>query len=97
MTQMLQNASAEDRPSVVSMSYGWSESEQCGGTVNAPCRAMGLSNNQYINRTNFELQKVGLLGITMLARCSSLSSSPTHPSNQHATRCHTPCWRGALV
>jgi hypothetical protein len=34
----------------------------------------------------------GVWPYTKLARCSSLSSSPTHPNNQHATRCHTPSW-----
>jgi tripeptidyl-peptidase-1 len=68
MTQMLQNKSAaHELPSVMSMSYGWSEKQQCGGVTNADCRGIGVDNAEYVNRTNFELQKVGLLGITMLA------------------------------
>jgi len=67
MTQALQNASADARPSVMSLSYGWSEAQQCGSVVSADCKKYGFSNAEYINRTNFELQKVGLLGITMTA------------------------------
>ena len=32
------------------MSYGWSEAQQCGGVVNAPCSKMGLDNNGYVLR-----------------------------------------------
>lgn len=67
MTQLLQNSSASDLPSVMSLSYGWSESQQCGGVVSSACKKLGLNNDQYVNRTNFELKKVGLLGVTMLA------------------------------
>jgi hypothetical protein len=51
------------------LSYGWSESDQCAGSspVDAGCRQKGFDNAQYINRTNFELQKVGLLGMTLTA------------------------------
>lgn len=55
------------RPSVISMSYGWSEAKQCGGVTNAACRALKLTNAEYVNRTSFELSKVALLGTTMLA------------------------------
>ena len=67
MTQLLQNASAAELPSVMSLSYGWSEAKQCGTVVNADCRKLGLDNNAYVNRTNYELKKVGLLGVTVLA------------------------------
>ena len=65
LTQELQNATT--RPSVISMSYGWSEVQQCGSVVSADCRALKVNSEQYVNRTSFELSKVALLGTTMLA------------------------------
>ena len=62
---MLLNATL--RPSVVSMSYAWSEEAQCGTTTEGDCSTMHLDSASYVNRTNFELEKVALLGITMVA------------------------------
>jgi subtilase family serine protease len=56
---------AADRPGVVSVSYAWSESEQCHGLPGA-VNCTGTDNAGYINRTNFEFQKVGVLGTTVL-------------------------------
>ena len=61
----LQNTT--QRPSVISMSYAWSESDQCSGTTKAKCSSLGVNAQQYVNRTNQEFAKVGLLGITMLS------------------------------
>eukprot|EP00041_Stephanoeca_diplocostata_P039845 m.1637990 g.1637990 ORF g.1637990 m.1637990 type:complete len:618 (-) comp26546_c0_seq1:873-2726(-) len=57
------NATA--RPAVVSVSYAWNEAKQCGGIANGQCTG-GESSAQYVNRTNFEFQKVGLLGTTVV-------------------------------
>lgn len=55
------------RPSVLSLSYAWSEAQQCGSvTDSAVCQQLKLTNNQYVNRINTEFMKVGLLGITIL-------------------------------
>ena len=64
----LQNATnSAKRPSVISMSYAWSEANQCGGVTGAECRQLGVDASAYVNRTNLELAKIGLLGITMLS------------------------------
>jgi tripeptidyl-peptidase-1 len=55
-----------DPPLVNSMSYGWYESQQC--RVDGNCTAEGFENSQqYVIRTDVEFQKLGLMGITMLA------------------------------
>jgi tripeptidyl-peptidase I len=63
----LQNSSAKNRPSVISMSYAWSEQSQCSGTTGANCQQLGVNSSMYVKRTNQEFAKVGLLGITMLS------------------------------
>lgn len=57
--------SAAERPSVISVSYAWSESEQCHGLPGAS-NCSGTDNAGYVNRTNVEFQKVGVLGTTVL-------------------------------
>lgn len=62
--QNLQNAT--DRPSVLSLSYAWSEEQQCNSiTDQEVCQKLKLTNEQYVARINTEFQKVGLLGITI--------------------------------
>jgi subtilase family serine protease len=65
LCQDLQNASS--RPSVISMSYAWSESAQCSSTTDADCSSLGVNASVYVARTNQEFAKLGLLGITMLS------------------------------
>ena len=67
LCQDLQNASESTRPSVISMSYAWSESAQCSGTTGAGCSSLGVNASVYVARTNQEFAKVGLLGISLLA------------------------------
>jgi len=50
-------------PLVVSMSWGWPEPEQCQV---GNC-SKGESSLQYVERTNVEFQKIGLLGVTLVA------------------------------
>ena len=53
-------------PLVNSMSYGWYESEQC--VVDGNCTAEGFSSSEsYVQATDVEFQKLGVMGITMLA------------------------------
>lgn len=56
-----------DQPPLVnSMSYGWYESQQC--TVDGNCTAEGFSSSEaYVQATDVEFQKLGVMGITMLA------------------------------
>jgi len=62
--QDLQNATS--RPDVLSLSYAWSEEEQCIGlTDQAVCNKLRLNNAQYVARINTEFQKVGLLGVSV--------------------------------
>jgi tripeptidyl-peptidase-1 len=57
----IQNMSDAERPDVVSISYGWSEVDQCS-IVN--CN--NATAKQYIDRANVELAKLGLLGVTVV-------------------------------
>jgi len=52
-------------PYVFSISYGWSELRQCDIAV-ANCPKFGYNSQQYVNRTNFDFQKLGVTGITVL-------------------------------
>jgi len=52
-------------PNVVSMSWGWSESQQC--TVSTNCSTLGVDSAQYVARTNTEFQKLGAMGVTLFA------------------------------
>ncbi len=55
------------------MSYGWYEFEQCdnftdGDTFLENCTAFHIPNSTvYVQRTNIEFQKLGLMGHTILA------------------------------
>lgn len=61
----LATAKDTDRPSVVSVSYAWNEDRQCRGLPGA-VNCSHTDNAGYINRTNVEFQKLGLLGTTVL-------------------------------
>jgi tripeptidyl-peptidase-1 len=54
----------QDPPLVNSMSYGWYESQQC--RIAGDCTAHETSED-YVERTDVEFQKLGVMGITMLA------------------------------
>lgn len=65
-TQNLQ--AATDRPAVLSLSYAWSEQEQCVSiTDEIECNKLKLNNTAYVNRVNTEFMKIGLLGVTITA------------------------------
>jgi len=67
------------------MSYGWVEVEQC---INATtyqflgnCTYYHIPNSaQYINRTNTEFMKLGMLGMTLLAASGDDGTAGTHGS-----------------
>lgn len=62
--QNLQNATS--RPNVLSLSYAWSEEEQCIGlTDQANCQKLKLNNAQYVARINTEFQKLGSQGLSI--------------------------------
>jgi len=52
-------------PLVNSMSYGWYESQQC--RIDGSCSQKGWDSETYVERTDAEFQKLGVMGITMLA------------------------------
>jgi subtilase family serine protease len=52
-------------PLVFSISYGWSEIGQCDIAV-SNCKKFNYDSKQYITRTNTALQKLGILGISVL-------------------------------
>jgi len=72
-------------PWVVSMSYGWVEVEQCINATTYPflgnCSYYHIPNTAaYINRTNIEFMKLGLLGHTLLAASGDDGTAGTHGS-----------------
>lgn len=52
-------------PQVVSISYGWSESDQCDIDPDE-CQALGVDSQGYVTRVNAEFQKIALQGRTIL-------------------------------
>jgi len=59
---------AKARPAVFSMSYAWSEQDQCNTAIfGNQCQALGVNAQQYVARTNTEFQKVGALGVSLLS------------------------------
>ncbi|KAA0149154.1 hypothetical protein FNF27_05923 [Cafeteria roenbergensis] len=67
--QDLMNAGESGTPDIVSMSYSWSEEDQCQISPNAPsCGAGGVAGSKaFVARVNAEFAKVGLNGITLVA------------------------------
>jgi len=62
-------------PLVTSLSWGWMEADSCqiGGYA---CSMMGNSAFVYVNRTNIELNKAGLMGLTVLV-CTQDEGAPS--------------------
>ena len=55
----------ENLPWVNSISYGWSEMDQCRWEEDI-CRHLGVDSYQYVARINVEFMKLGLRGISLL-------------------------------
>eukprot|EP01097_Dermamoeba_algensis_P011005 TRINITY_DN8369_c0_g1_i1.p1 TRINITY_DN8369_c0_g1~~TRINITY_DN8369_c0_g1_i1.p1 ORF type:complete len:627 (+),score=160.53 TRINITY_DN8369_c0_g1_i1:31-1911(+) len=53
-----------DVPLVISLSWGWSEGDQC--EIESDCRFVGGDSTLYVERVNAEFQKIGLRGVTIL-------------------------------
>ena len=66
-------SAAKTPPNVVSISWGFAETRQCGPTDYGPdmpanCTQLGiLSNVSYVERTNSEFLKLGVRGVTLIA------------------------------
>jgi len=58
-------ANYKEVPSTISMSWGWSESQQC--TVSTDCSTLGVDSKTYVARTNTEFMKIGLRGVSVFA------------------------------
>ena len=61
----------KDFPKVVSLSYAWSETEQCQEITNCP---NGETNKQYIDRTNKEFLKMVARGTTIVVAAGDAGS-----------------------
>jgi len=55
------------------MSYGWYEDQQC--SVDGMC-SKGETDEDYVDRTNTEFQKLGTMGITMIASSGDDGTEP---------------------
>jgi len=78
-----------EAPLVVSMSYGWFEVEQCmnfsdGVVFVGNCTSLHIPNSQvYVNRTNIEFVKLGLMGFTLLAASGDDGTAGGHNSEDN--------------
>jgi len=50
-------------PQAISVSYGWSESDQCDID---PSECNGIDSEQYVARVNTEFQKIGMRGVSIM-------------------------------
>lgn len=50
-------------PEVVSISWGWSETQQC--TIATDCSTLGVNSEGYVKRVNAEFQKLGVMGVSL--------------------------------
>jgi len=69
-------------PQVVSISYGWSESDQCDIDPDE-CQSLGVDSQGYVSRVNAEFQKIAARGLTILvASGDSGANGRTDPQCQ---------------
>jgi tripeptidyl-peptidase-1 len=80
-------ATAPNVPSVISISYAWSENDQCNsGVGGAECQQLGVDTQGYVIRVNTEFQKIAALGIsTLSASGDSGANGRTDPSCTDST------------
>lgn len=62
----------ETLPDVVSMSWGWSESQQC--SVDAQACSFNTTSEDYVRRTNAEFLKLAARGLTIVASAGDAGS-----------------------
>jgi tripeptidyl-peptidase-1 len=60
-TLAVKMVNAQEIPDVISMSWGWSESDQC-----SICNCSNLTSHQYVNRVNNEYLKLAARGVTIM-------------------------------
>jgi len=59
--------STKDVPYVISVSYGWSEGDQCEDGIGASeCQQLGVDSAGFVERVNTEFQKIGLRGVSII-------------------------------
>jgi tripeptidyl-peptidase-1 len=86
-------SSTTDVPSVISLSYGWDEEQQCRIDPVACAEHFGNNNTMYVNRVNTEFQKIGVRGVSILVSagdagahgrtdesCLTSKTTPTYPA-----------------
>ena len=76
----------EDVPQVISISYAWSELDQCQyGIGSDDCSALGVNAQGYVDIVNTEFQKIALRGISVLvASGDSGANGRTNPTCQYS-------------
>lgn len=62
-------------PKISSLSWGWMEADQCQ-LDSGVCQHLGINNAQYINRTDVEFMKLGVMGISILI-CTQDEGAPS--------------------
>eukprot|EP00746_Dinoflagellata_sp_MGD_P060890 gnl/MRDRNA2_/MRDRNA2_25802_c0_seq1.p1 gnl/MRDRNA2_/MRDRNA2_25802_c0~~gnl/MRDRNA2_/MRDRNA2_25802_c0_seq1.p1 ORF type:complete len:582 (-),score=97.81 gnl/MRDRNA2_/MRDRNA2_25802_c0_seq1:2-1540(-) len=65
-------------PHVVSMSFGWPEAQECD-SAKPVCKSLHWKSRQYVTRSNIELMKLGLRGVSVFAASGDYGSGGGHP------------------
>ncbi|CEM02085.1 unnamed protein product [Vitrella brassicaformis CCMP3155] len=73
-------------PEVVSISWGWSEVQQCSAGIDPQgCQIVGGDARTYVSRVNSEFMKIGLRGVTLI-----VSSGDSGANGRTDYTCHDP-------
>eukprot|EP00747_Dinoflagellata_sp_TGD_P024929 gnl/TRDRNA2_/TRDRNA2_130889_c0_seq1.p1 gnl/TRDRNA2_/TRDRNA2_130889_c0~~gnl/TRDRNA2_/TRDRNA2_130889_c0_seq1.p1 ORF type:complete len:497 (+),score=80.07 gnl/TRDRNA2_/TRDRNA2_130889_c0_seq1:56-1546(+) len=71
-------------PDTVSLSYGWSENQQCASNIKPECKTLGINSSLYVQRVNTEFMKIGLRGVSVVV--SSGDNGANGPTNTNCSR-----------
>jgi tripeptidyl-peptidase-1 len=67
------------------------EAQQCDGLLNSVCTQLGVDSEQYVNRTNIELQKCGTMGFSILV-CTQDEGAPSDNNDDCSEDDTQPVW-----
>eukprot|EP01138_Halocafeteria_seosinensis_P012381 gb/GECG01012651.1/.p1 GENE.gb/GECG01012651.1/~~gb/GECG01012651.1/.p1 ORF type:complete len:592 (+),score=73.71 gb/GECG01012651.1/:1-1776(+) len=77
-----------DLPDIISMSYGWSEAQQCQiAPSSEPC-SNGGGSEAFVNQVNTNFQKLGATGVTLVAASGDAGAHGRSDAGCSATKCN---------
>lgn len=83
--------SLNDPPLVTSLSWGWMEADQCDSITHAECSTLGVDSRGYVSRTNIELLKAGVMGLSVIV-CTQDEGAPSDTNDECSLDNTQPVW-----